>query len=319
MKISKTQLNQAIEEKILNSTQAEALWNFLKTQEESTLNVVNLCFYLGGLIAILSITLLLSPYIVNLGSWWMLMIFSIYLISSFASAHYFRRQNYSLPAAISLIFAIGIFPLWASTLISILFNGGDIISFLNIFTQEQLGYQIASLLFSFAIIFTYHYPLILQVILLQIWYFIYSISPNTSFASSSIQFAIICLVPAFILHFWQKERKYSYWFFFMGGLSLWLGIVFELTTLEEHIWLIFLFLNLGLLFMGLHLEQRIYLTLGGLGLVIYLSHFINLLLNKWQISWLLAFGILSIIGVLLLRLGVFIQQHQQNKKNKHNH
>jgi len=312
MNISKSVLQAAVEAKIIDALQAQQLWDFINKHQSH--GAVSLLFYIGGLIAILSVSLLLSPYMISLDGWWMLIIFSIYLAAAFVACSYFRRQHYPLPAALSLIFAIGIFPLWCSASYSIIFNQAALFSFLTIYSEHQLMFQILTLLFSLGLILRYRYALLLIPILLQIWYFIYDLPYGQSFSSASIVFAGLCILGLFILR--QKNNAYQFWLYTFIGFALWLAIGVELSNANEGLWFLFLTLNILLLYASLAIDQAFFRLLSGIGVIIYAIHLFDLFIRQWQWPWVVVFSIFCILGLALLRLGVYIQQRQAKNRSR---
>lgn len=314
MKISRTMLDAAVNAQIIAKQQAEQLWDFWSKQQSSSFNVVNLLFYIGGLISILSVILLLSPYILNLGRWWMVSIFTIYLVGAFLACYYFRQQHYILPASFSLIFAIGIFPLWCFSIYALIFNQNPVFQFLSIYNEHQLIYQLLTLLFSLILFTSYRFPLLLLPILLQIWYLLFRLAYALNFSATSILFSSLCLIPIMILR--RQYQAYLFWFYTFAGFSLWLGIAIELANANQGLWMIFIILNILLLYAGLVLEQLFFNLLSGIGIIMSAIHLFDLMIRQWQLPWLLVFSFFCILGIGLLRLGVFIQQQEKINSRK---
>lgn len=85
MKISRAVLNKAVEAKIINNKQADALLDFIKNQPEQnpSFNFTNVLYYLGGLIAIGAMTLFMNLGWETFGGWGIFYLSLLYAIAGF--------------------------------------------------------------------------------------------------------------------------------------------------------------------------------------------------------------------------------------------
>jgi len=113
MKITKTSLDNAVDEGILDNHQANALYDFLKSQPGTAafFSFTNILYYFGGIIAIGAMTLFMNLGWEQFGGWGMLFIAILYAGIGLVLTGRFQRGGHDIPAGICATFVIAMTPL----------------------------------------------------------------------------------------------------------------------------------------------------------------------------------------------------------------
>ena len=113
MKITKTNLDNAVDEGILDSQQADTLYDFLKSQPSAApfFSFTNILYYFGGLIAIGAMTLFMNLGWEQFGGWGMMFIAILYAGIGLLLTGRFQRGEHDIPAGICATFVIAMTPL----------------------------------------------------------------------------------------------------------------------------------------------------------------------------------------------------------------
>lgn len=320
MQISKPLLQRAVREKIISQDQANQLWGFFEKDASTQVgfNIINLLFYLGGFIAICSVTILFSPYITTLGIWWIISILMIYLMGAFLLSQYFIKQGLEVPAALCLIFIIGISPLLMSTILNLFHHQSDIFSFISVFNENKIFIELFTFTVAALLFYRYGFSILLMPLCILSWYLFCDLPkqffPSTDifqeFFHGSLLFGLLSLVLGLGIDLKTKgQSDYSFWLYFFGANAFWLGLTSLLSNDHEWTWILFLGFNLLLLVSSVVLYQKIFIILGSLGSLIFMGHLTYVLFEKLNINWVFASFLLTMIGLLIIRLGIFIQKN----------
>lgn len=330
MKINKSLLNKAVAVGIINTQQAEQLWQLMIQDEETQtpFNFVNLLFYLGGFIAICSVTFLVSPYIINLGRWGLVSVLFAYGIGAFGLSQYFLKNKFSIPAALCLIFIVSLTPIFLSSLQYAIWvnkdpNPIDIFKFFSLYQDNYFYIELGTWIVNFLFFLVYRFSILLLPLCLISWYLsseiihlIFGFSFSFSiFFKTSIIFGMICIITAIYLDIKNKKPYiHSFWLYIVGVFSFWLGYTNQLLTNTEWSWFGFALMNFILLCLGTIFLRRVFLVFGSLGIFIFLGHIIYELFTKLNINWLLGSLILTLLGLFLIKIGMLIHQHHPKIK-----
>lgn len=328
MKISKSLLHKAAAAGIINPKQVDTLWSFM-IKDESTqtpFNIVNLLFYLGGLIAICSIIFLVSPYIINLGRWGLVSVLFIYGLAAFLLSQYFLKNKFTIPAALCLIFIICLTPVFLSSLqfaIWMTQNPNSLI-LLDLFASFEKHYfliELGTWLVAGLFFYIYRFSILVLPLCLMTWYLSYDLYNHilgnkfffSGFFKSSLLFGFICTTLAIFLDIkHKKHHENSFWLYIVGLSAFWSGYINEILSNNEWSWLTFGGMNLVLLGLGTILVRKVFLVYGAIGILMYLGHIIYKLFDSLHINWLAGSFILTLFGLLIIKLGMLIHQYQNN-------
>jgi hypothetical protein len=324
MKLSKSTLNKAVESEIISNKQAEKLWHFIEENDnqQSKFTLVNLFFYLGGFLAISSITVLFSSYIVDLGSWGLITLFFIYALGAFSLAKYFLKNNLEIPASLCFIFIIALTPLIVSSLMQKFlpqdnFMITSVVDFFTMINEHWILLEASTLLVSSLFFFIYRFPILLMPLCMITWYMFYSMPQkifnltemDNIYSISSIIFGLLSICIAIMVDIKTKRKiDFSFWIYFFGVLALWLGITNQIYS--ELTWVGYGFMNLIFLMLGIVFIRRIFLILGALGIMITVGHFAIILFDQFKFHWMLMSGLFTMLGLGIIKLGIIINRNK---------
>lgn len=324
MKLSKSTLNQAVESGIISNNQAEKLWHFIEDNEnqQSKFTLVNLFFYLGGFLAISSITVLFSPYIIDLGSWGLMTLLFIYTLGAFALSKYFLKNKLEIPASLCLMFIVALTPLIISSLMQKFlpqdnFIIGSVVNFFTMINEHWILLEASTLIVSGFFFFTYRFPILLMPFCLITWYMFYSIPQqifnlsgiDNIYSISSIAFGLLSLLIAVIVDIKTKRKNdYSFWVYFFGVIALWVGITNQIDSGLD--WTFYGLLNIAFLTLGVILNRRIFLILGTLGIIMTAGHISIVLFDQLRFHWMFMSVLFTIIGLAIIKMGIVINRNK---------
>jgi hypothetical protein len=323
MKISKQNLKDATQKNILSKLQADKLWDFLAEQRQ--INKANqfasLFYYLGGFISIGAFSLFITTNFETLGPWGLVVIIMMFMFGSILVTYKFNQQGLQTPTSLALLFIIALTPIFIFSILNALHLWSwdnlpaQYPSVINLLGNQSWILESLTFLVACSVFYLFRHNLILIPILGLTWYITidvatYFLQTKTHFDIHS-QFSIIFGIIALIFALWidlntSSEIDYSYWFYGFGLVAFWYGLSIEYYKYEMT-WMLYLFINIILLFLGFLINKHLFLLFGGLGTSIYLGHLAYEVLKD---NWLLPF-ILTAIGLFIMTIGVLIQKKRQ--------
>lgn len=325
MKISQSMLDKAIEAKILSQEQAKRLWDFIKESPEQgqAFDLTNLLYYFGGLLAIGAMTLFMNLGWELFGGWGIFFISLCYGILGLSFTSYFDQKKLLVPAGICATFAVFMTPLAVYGLQKALGYWDESIHYqqYNYFIRWQwIMMEFATLIAGSILIYIYRYPFMMLPMALTLWYMSMDLTSllnqgRYSFelgAMVSMDFGLVMMAIAFWIDIRSpKARDYSFWLYLFGVTAFWTGLSCQHSDSELSKFF-YLCINLGLLFIGVALERRVFVVFGALGVCGYLGH---LAYTVFKDSYLFPF-ILTFLGFGIIYLGVLWQRRADKVRIK---
>ena len=112
MNITKKNLQDAVDKKIITAEQCERLVELLKNHPTSgpKFDFTHVLYYLGGLIAIGAMTLFMNLGWESFGGWGILVISLVYSALGITLSNTFDSKGYSVPAGICATFVVALTP-----------------------------------------------------------------------------------------------------------------------------------------------------------------------------------------------------------------
>ncbi len=293
MNISKRDIDAAIQAKIITKSQAAALCQFLESQQPETpsFHLSHLLYYLGGLIAVLAITLFITNAWEAMRGGMLLTLFTFLFILGLSLTQYFQNCRLSLPAGLMAVFSLVVVPL-------AIFNAQI---FFGYFPKASNGYvifhdvidwrltfmEVSTLVTGIILFYIYRTNLIILALSVLAWlisldfYHLYlqdyhSSAPSWSFGSEfanfNLIFGLVMTTLAIYVDFKIDERtNYAGWIYMVGVIIFWVGLRSQLTS-SEISELVVCLINLLLIFCSAMLNRRIFAVAGILGILLYLGH-----------------------------------------------
>jgi hypothetical protein len=323
MKISKNNLKHATQKDILSQSQADKLWTFLEEQRQinKTNQFANLFYYLGGFISVGAFSLFITTNFETLGDWGLVVIITMFICGSIFLSYKFNKKALQTPTSLALLFIIALTPIFMFSILNALHlwhwdnPQPQYPSFINLMENQNWILESMTFFVSCGVFYLFRHNLILMPILGLAWYITIDVADfflqaKTHFDIHS-EFSMMFGITALITALWIDLKNssyidYSYWFYGFGLVAFWSGLSIEYFRYEMA-WILYLVINIVLLFLGLLLNKHIFILFGGLGTSIYLGH---LAYDVFKDRLLLPF-ILTAIGLFIMTIGILIQKKRQ--------
>lgn len=320
VKVTKQHLADAVDEKIISSQQADALFRFLQGQPGvgPTFDFTHILYYLGGLVAIGAMTLFMTLGWEAFGGWGIFVIALAYGCAGFALARYFQQAGYAVPAGICAAFAVAITPL----AIYGLQNGlglwpDDTVyrSYHRYIKWHWIFMELGTLAVGAVMVWRFRYGFLLMPVAITLWYMSMDVAVMLSEGRPTWEFrAFVSMwfgLAVILLALWVDIRTrrwgdYAFWLYLIGVITFWGGLTSQ-SSESELTRFFYLLMNLGLIGIGAVLVRRVFVVFGALGVAGYLGY---LAADVFADSW--GFPVaLTAIGLLIVYAGVVWQRHEK--------
>ena len=320
MKILKKQLNQAVDEQIISSEQADALYAFYQgqAQNQAHFSFTHVLYYLGGLLALGAMTLFMNLGWESFGGLGILSISLCYALLGLGLTEYFTHKQLLIPAGLCAAFVVGVTPIavyglqiWLG-----LWPEDDTVyrEYHSLIKWHWIYMELATLLSGALLAWRYRYPFLVMPMAVTLWYMSMDIAAMLSGGDLnweirqqvSIYFGLIMLA----LAFWADLRSrysqdYAFWLYIFGVLAFWGGMSMQNSDSELFKFLYFC-INLLMIGTGVLLMRRVFVIFGALGSCFYLGHLAQ---DVFKDSWFFPIS-LTAIGLMIIYLGILWQKHE---------
>jgi len=320
MKISRHQLQQAVEQGIISAEQARRLeeWAAGHSPGTPSFTLTNVLYYLGGLLAIGAMTLFMSLGWEAFGGFALLAIACAYAGAGLVLVEFFRRRNLAVPAGICAVFVVALTPMAVYGLLKGMgwwMNGLSYRDYHYLIRWNWVVMELATLAVGSIMAWRYRYPFLLMPIGATLWYMSMDLADmlgggqwNFRYGAwVSVWFGLVHL----LLALWvdirsRRSLDYAFWLYLFGVLTFWGGLS-SMQPSGEWSRLVYLLINILLVGAGVALVRRVFVIFGGLGISLYLGH---LAFEIFQDSWFFPFA-LTLIGLALVGAGIWWQRNEE--------
>ncbi|NPA89400.1 MAG: hypothetical protein GXO13_04255 [Epsilonproteobacteria bacterium] len=292
-------LRRGVEEGIITLEQAQKLEE-LKKRERFTLS--SLLIWGGGILAVVSVTIFAGWGFFKYG-YWVSTLGSLVLMGLF-SFFTFKIDHPKARGVLGLI-VVALTPLFLFSLLKSLGFWEELHSYRNYYRLINFRYLILELgTIGMALLYyrRLRAPILLFPIAFSLWFMSMDITglfTNLSWEDKKIISLIFGFYTLLIGVKFEKREKGSGFWLFLFGVALFWGALTSLLSTKGAEGALYLGINLLLLLAGIGLESGIFLFFGGLGTLLYFSHFAHLFQNFFISSFLFAGA-----GLGLILLGV---------------
>jgi hypothetical protein len=339
MRLTKSDLDEAVGKGILENSVAEELWNFL-TQSESgkpqaRFNLSNLLWYTGSLIVIVAMGIFSSESFGRWGGDALFLTAITYAAAfTFAGKYFWNTRQIRILGGLLVTVAVSMAPLATFGVQHYLgwWTHGDPGPYGDFFVWIRGSWVFMSVSAIIAGIFALKYfkfPFITFIIAFALWFLSMDITPwiiaewpepgaATSYSHEnwrelakyrgmiSVIFGLVLLIFAWIIDL-RTQVSFTFWLHFTVALCIYGGIYMWISpeNIQENT--IICGISIFLLFLAIFLERRVYAVFGGLGLTHYLAYL------SWKVfddTLLFSFA-LSGIGILVMILGYWYFKNAQ--------
>jgi hypothetical protein len=320
MKITRKNLDDAVNESILSAEQAENLHLYLKSLPSvgPGFDFTHVLYYLGGLVAISAMTLFMNLGWESFGGWGILFISLAYAGIGLKLTQVFQSKGYAIPAGICATFSVALTPLGIYGLQHALGLWPDESTY-----QEYHQYikwhwlymELGTLIVGAMVAWRYKYPFLIMPLAATLWYM--SMDIAAMFAGGRADFQLRSLVSMYcgllmvLLAFWVDFRAkgnadYAFWLYIFGVMAFWGGMTAQDSDSELSKFIYFC-INIFMIGTGALIIRRVFVVFGAIGSCLYFGH---LAFDLFKDSWLFPIA-LTAIGLLIVYLGVLWQKNEQ--------
>lgn len=320
MKVSRKHLEDAVNERILSSQQAEQLYDFLSQHPSAgpSFNFTNVLYYLGGLIAIGAMTVFMTLGWEVFGGWGIFFIALLYAGVALLLARRFQRLGLAIPAGLCATFVVALTPLALYGLqqaLGLWPDGSVYRDYHRYIRWHWLYLELGTLAVGIVLAWIYRYPFMMLPLAVTLWYLSMDVAAMlmTSYydyqfrALVSMYFGLLMTLTAFWVDVRSRSKAdYAFWLYIFGVLTFWGGLTAQDSSGELSRFLYFC-VNLLMIGIGVVIVRRVFVVFGALGVSFYLGH---LAWDVFQDSWYFPIA-LTVIGLGIIYLGVLWQRHEQ--------
>jgi hypothetical protein len=320
MKITRTNLNAAVENNILTTDQADKLAEFLKNQPGAgpSFDFTHVLYYLGGLIAIGAMTLFMNLGWESFGGWGIFFISLLYAGAGLKLTNLFQRKGYAVPAGICATFVVALTPLAIYGIQQALGLWPDESTYREYHQYIKwhwLYMEFGTLAVGAIVAWKYKYPFLIMPIAVTLWYM--SMDVAAMLAGGRPEFELRALVSMYFgllmvaMAFWvdvraRKTADYAFWLYIFGVIAFWGGMTAQHSD-DELSKFIYFCINMLMIGVGVLLVRRVFVVFGAIGGSLYLGHLAS---TVFRDSWLFPIA-LTAIGLLIIYLGVLWQRNEK--------
>lgn len=331
MHVGKADLEAAAMEGIISADQANRLWDHLgsKASESPGFRLAHILYYLGGFVAMGALTLFVTLAWDSWSGWPMLLLALGFGTVGIALTERFEKRRYTIPAAVTITFAVATVPLAVYSLQHILglwAGTSNPVDFHIYVDWRWLFMELATLAAAAVALWRYRLPFTTFLVALILWYFTMDLVPlimGTNTVGSVRYWEYVHLrklvslwmgLGIILLGFWidvrsRRRRDYAFWIYLAGVAAFWGGLTL-MNSLGELSKAIYCLINLAMLAVGAIVMRRVFAVFGGIGIALYLGHLASLFKNSLVFPVALAF-----IGLLIIFIGILWQRNEQRLHN----
>lgn len=333
VRIERKHLEAAAEASVISSEQAQRLWTFLTTHAQPStgrdegprFTLTNVLYYLGGMLAIGAMSLFMTLGWESFGGWGVFFIALLYAGIAFKIAHRFEAQGHVIPMGIMAALIVVLVPLavwgaqhalgmWAETDRIRGYRDYHVLIDWRWITLELITLAVAAVM-----LYRYKAPFLLMPVAVTLWYMsmdlaMLALPPDDPWSTSawtfrkwfSVAFGAAMVLFAFWVDLRSRLTKdYAFWLYLFGLLTFWCALT-SLGSGQLSGKLIYLAINVALIFLGAILVRRTFTVFGAIGVAIVLG---DLSWRLFRDSWLFPIA-LTAIGIAVVYLGIWWSRNE---------
>jgi len=325
MKVTRKNLDDAVDENILSAEQAENLIEFLKKHPNTApvFDFTHVLYYLGGMIAIGAMTLFMTLGWEAFGGTGLLCISLLYAGIGLKLTNAFDRNGYPVPAGICATFVVALTPLAIYGLqhaLGVWPDDSVYRDYHRYIKWHWLYMEMGTLAMGAIVIWKYKYPFLVMPIAFTLWYL--SMDITAMLSGGDISWELRKLVSMYSgllmigLAFWvdirsRNKADYAFWIYIFGVMAFWCGMSLQDSNSELSKFIYFA-INLLMIAIGVLLIRRVFVVFGALGSCGYVGH---LAYDVFKDSLLFPIA-LTVIGLIVVYLGILWQKHEKTITEK---
>jgi hypothetical protein len=322
--LSKEDLTRAASEGVITPEQAERLWQKLKDRDASSarsgLDVAMVAYYLGALIVMSAMGWLMTRGWEQFGGLGIFLLATLYaVLFALAGRTLWYKEKLRTPGGLLFTLAVWMTPLaiYGLERVTGVWPQGAPVDFRSYhiwikgsWILMETGTIVAGLI---ALKFI-RFPFLTFPIAFSLWYMSMDLAPllvgKSEFTLHEQLWASLCFGLVILLVTYLIDRRtredYAFWGYLFGLMAFWGGLSMMESSSE---WKKFLYclINLGLILLAVFLQRPVFVVFGACGVFGYLAY---LSYDVFKDSFLFPI-ILSLLGLVVIFLGVQYQKHRQ--------
>jgi hypothetical protein len=320
MNLTRKNLGEAVKKNILSASQADALFDFLQEQTHDTprFTFTHVLYYLGGLVAIGTMTLFMNLGWESFGGAGILLISLVYATLGLKMTNVFTARNLPIPAGIGATFVVCLTPLAIYGLqqwLGVWPDESVYRDYHRYIKWHWLYMELATLAVGVVVAWKYHYPFLIMPIAVTLWYMSMDVTAMISAGDNNWELRKLVSLYAgllmIFLAFWidvrsRRQADYAFWMYMFGAIAFWGGLSLQNSEFELSKFIYFC-INLVMIGVGVVLVRRVFVVFGALGSCGYIAH---LAYDVFKDSWLFPMA-LTVIGLGIIYLGILWQKHEK--------
>lgn len=317
MRISKDKFEAIGKDLGLSSEKVSTFWDSLSKSEEAISPFAHTLYFFGAMVVISAMTWFMNLGWEIFGGGGIFFIAAAYAFLFFLiGSHLWHKKELKTPGGLLITMGVAMVPL-AIYGLEIYFNlwqeGGEYRKFYASIDTRWIWMELGTIAAGLLALYYFPFPFLTTPIVFSIWYLSmdslpYLFGPNFSDRSRAwvtLMFGLgLLAIGLFIDH--RHKRDFGFWIFLWGTLLFWAGFNFLMWDKSELVLIGYLLLNLLMMGLSLILRRKVLMVFGALGVFAYLSH---LAYSLFADSPFFPF-ILSLIGLIIIYLGVLYQRNQ---------
>ena len=312
--VTKSVLEKAVEQGILQPAQVAPLLAFLGEHNQSRIQATNVLYYVGGSLAVVALALLLGLSWDQSSGLGLMVAALISMALAAALMVRLRQLQHHVPATlfgclIILLVPVAVYGaqqaigLWPADTYPEVYPA-------DAFLALTLGLEIPTLLVAALLLYCCRYPLFMLPIAMVLWSITIGIVPGPFFTVTFWFGVVVAIFAVWIDMATRHGKDYAFWFYNVGVFCFWAGLtVFMLDGVISELFACIV--SLLLLAIGVVLDRRAFIVAGGLGVFLYITYLAGLFFaNRWILVL-----VLALAGVGVIWLGLIWQKHEQSVVN----
>ena len=310
----------------ISQTQAEKLWTELETQPTShKLDLSGVLYYFGALLVIVAMSWFIGEAWGRLGGQGIFWIGLIYILVFLTIGTLLSTKSaLKTPSGLFITLAVCMIPLtvygvqkWMGWWIE-----EEPGQYRDFFTWIKGGWflmEITTVIGGCLALYFYRFPFLTMPIFFTLWFMSMDIVPLLFGETNniddirkkvSIVFGLGVLIIAYVIDL-KSEKDLAFWPYFFGVLTFWGGLSLLEASSELQRFL-YLLINLVLVVISVLLQRTVFLIFGAFGVLLYISS----IFNKYFSESLNFPIVLSLIGILVIFLGIFYHKNRSKIESR---
>jgi hypothetical protein len=322
MRVSRRDLDRAVDQRVISASQSEELWRALSEgdTDRQRFDLPHVAYYFGALVVISAMGWFMTEGWDRFGGAGIALIALLYAaVFVGAGSLMWNRAGLRVPGGLLVTMAVCMTPLAAYGIQEALGvwpggNPGDYRDFHAYIEGGWFPMEVATVVAGLVALWFFRFPFITAPIAFVLWYVSMDLTPliygddyfeAQGFQTVSLVFGLFMLLGAYLIDR-RTEEDYAFWGYLFGTFAFWGG----LTAFEggsEAEWLVYGFVNLVLILLSVLLQRRVFLVFGSAGAFGYVGHL------AWEIfedSMLFPFA-LSAAGLAIIALGILYARNRE--------